>query len=58
MSDNGKKFVHGTPGNGPGSAAVGKIDEAGLGRCMPLAVFTVGIDQEVGVDRNHDSLLP
>ena len=58
MGDDGKKLVHGTPSNGPGFSAVGKIDETRLGRCMPLAVFTVGIDKEVRIDRDHDSFLP
>ena len=58
VCDDGEEFVDGTPRDGPGVTAVSECNEVFPGRRVPFAVFPVSVNQQVGVDRNHESVPP
>lgn len=56
VSDDGKKLMNGTPGNRPMSPTPGKLRQRRDGSLVPLAILPVRVDQQVGINRDHDEV--
>lgn len=53
MGDHGVKLVQTGPGNGPAGSAGRELFQALPGRLVPHRIRPMGIDQQIGVDRDQ-----
>ena len=53
MGDHGVKLVQTGPGNGPAGSAGRELFQALPARLVPHRIRPMGIDQQIGVDRNQ-----
>ena len=56
MGDNSEKLVQAGPRNSPGRAAFGKVGQVTGSPRVEFRVPPVRVNQNVGVDRDHDDL--
>ena len=54
MRDDGDELVKGGSSNRPMLTGVGKLGEFPNCFLMPARVFAVGIDEDVGIGRDHE----
>jgi len=54
MSRDGQELMKTGPGDGPWFFGIGQSGDFLVRAFMPRGVFAVGVDQDVGVDRDHE----
>ncbi len=50
MGHDGQEFVHAGPGDRPGRLSLGERSHAAIGRGVPLRIFAVRVDENIGVE--------